>query len=221
MIVVPYGTMVQKLSGCQAPSFSTLRLGPAEAQKETVGLQAGARGQPGPGRGKRGAKQEPRLDAPPTLTEAKIDKKLSSRAQKLAALPTEEFEDRVTDWRARSEYGADRVTTNLMREPKAPKPAPNVVPISQDPRIDRCMATIRRLILETMDDLKPEQWPALFTEYRASCCHPKMTAAERRSASMRQEPCYSAAIVRCTQHRTPRSFTNCLVSWFADASCER
>jgi hypothetical protein len=47
-------------------------------QKETVGLNEGAL--------RRGADMEPR-DARPTLADAGIDKKLSSRAQKLAPLP--------------------------------------------------------------------------------------------------------------------------------------
>jgi hypothetical protein len=87
-----------------------------------VGLNRGG-GEPGVGRaGKNAVPQNNRI-LPPTLAEAKIDKKLSSRAQKLAALSTEEFEDRVTEWRARTEYGADRVAANVLREPKAPNPS--------------------------------------------------------------------------------------------------
>ncbi len=37
----------------------------------------------------------------PTLEDAGIDKKLSSRAQKLAAVPDEKFEGMVADWRDR------------------------------------------------------------------------------------------------------------------------
>jgi N6-adenosine-specific RNA methylase IME4 len=49
--------------------------------------QAGARGLPGPGKGKRGTKVEPRLWAPPTLKQLGIDKKTSSVAQQVAAMP--------------------------------------------------------------------------------------------------------------------------------------
>jgi hypothetical protein len=54
------------------------------AQKQTVGL---AKNRPGPGRGKAGTPAAPALlDAPPTLAEAGIDKKLSARAQKIATV---------------------------------------------------------------------------------------------------------------------------------------
>ena len=42
--------------------------------------------------GKTGSKGAPVLDQRPTLADAGIDKKLSSRAQKLAAVPEAEFE---------------------------------------------------------------------------------------------------------------------------------
>src|SRR5690606_12583822 len=51
----------------------------------------------------------------PTLAEAGIDKKLSSRAQKLAAVPAAEFESMVADWRGRIESENERVTTDLLR----------------------------------------------------------------------------------------------------------
>jgi ParB family chromosome partitioning protein len=44
---------------------------------------------------KRGSKKEPRSDAPPTLAEVGIDKKLSSRAQKLAAVPQDKFDEAI------------------------------------------------------------------------------------------------------------------------------
>ena len=45
-----------------------------------------ARGRPGPGRGKRGSKVNPRLNSPPTLAEQGVDKKTANVARKLAAL---------------------------------------------------------------------------------------------------------------------------------------
>ena len=62
-------------------------------QKETVGLQAGARGLKGGGT--RGSQKAPQPNAPPILADSGIDKKLSSRAQKLAAVPEAEFEGMV------------------------------------------------------------------------------------------------------------------------------
>jgi len=59
------------------------------AQKETVGLNEGAL--------RRGSDMEPR-DARPTLADAGIDKKLSSRAQKLAPPPFSAMNS--TRWRS-------------------------------------------------------------------------------------------------------------------------
>ena len=73
-------------------------------QKATVGLATG--GQP---YRSTGADEEP-VERPPTLADAGIDKKLSSRAQKLAAVPEEQFEGMVGDWRER--VSKERPATN-------------------------------------------------------------------------------------------------------------
>lgn len=73
-------------------------------QKETVGLAQGRRSDLVP---KRNQVEKP------TLEEAGIDKKLSSRAQKLAAVPAKEFEQELTDWRERVSSENTRVTTRL------------------------------------------------------------------------------------------------------------
>lgn len=88
------------------------RLGELIAQqKETVGLQAGARGI--------GKKVEFQEGTPlPTLADAGIDKKLSSRAQKMAAVPEAEFEKEVGDWRDRVKAEGARVTTRLEKAGK-------------------------------------------------------------------------------------------------------
>ena len=77
-------------------------------QKETVGLAP-----PGP-KPKFGSDMEP--NRTPTLAEAGIDKKLSSRAQKMAAVPEAEFEGMLGDWRDRIATENERVTTNLLRQ---------------------------------------------------------------------------------------------------------
>lgn len=59
-------------------------------QKETVGLNTGGWGS----RESCGSSREPQ-DKKPTLAEVGIDKKLSSRAQKLAAIPEEHFETAI------------------------------------------------------------------------------------------------------------------------------
>ena len=82
-------------------------------QKETVGLATG--GQVGGIRKLDGTRKEP-SNRPPTLAEAGIDKKLSSRAQKMAAIPDDKFEGIVGEWRERVERENERVTTNLLLE---------------------------------------------------------------------------------------------------------
>ncbi len=82
------------------------------AQKETVGLNTGTAGKGRPSLG--GANDEPPKDTRPTLAEAGIDKKLSSRAQKLAAVPEDEFEGLLSQWRERAEKENERVTTSLL-----------------------------------------------------------------------------------------------------------
>lgn len=62
---------------------------------------------------KTGSKNEP--VSRPTLADAKIDKKLSSRAQKLAAVPAEQFEAEVGEWRQRVTQEGERVTARLER----------------------------------------------------------------------------------------------------------
>lgn len=86
-----------------------------EAQKESVGLNKGGRPKTGADEEpvKTGADEEPVYI--PKLSDIGIDKKLSSRAQKLAAVPEEQFETMLTDWRERVEQENERVTTNLIR----------------------------------------------------------------------------------------------------------
>lgn len=81
------------------------------AQKETVGLAKGGQ----PYQASTGSDKEP-VDRAPTLAQAGIDKKLSSRAQKIAAIPEQEFESQIGEWRSRVERETERVTTNLLRE---------------------------------------------------------------------------------------------------------
>ena len=76
-----------------SPHANERRLGEMiRAQKESVGLADG------------GDAQRTRFhkgtESRPTLADAGIDKKLSSRAQKLAAVPEEKFESMLGEWRA-------------------------------------------------------------------------------------------------------------------------
>jgi hypothetical protein len=84
------------------------------AQKETIGLNVGTRGA---GRPKKGGSFEepPKKDDRPTLADVGVDKKLSSRAQNLAALSSDQFETEVIEWRERVQKHDERVTTKLAR----------------------------------------------------------------------------------------------------------
>jgi len=75
-------------------------------QKATVGLNEG-------GRPKTGLQKNP--VSKPTLAEAGIDKNLADRARKMAAVPADQFEEMVGDWRVRVADENERVTTNLLK----------------------------------------------------------------------------------------------------------
>ena len=83
-------------------------------QKETVGLNKGAAGG-GKKESPRGPYVEPR-DTLPKLADVGIDKRLSSRAQKMAAVPEAKFEEMIDEWRGAVQKENERVTTNLLRE---------------------------------------------------------------------------------------------------------
>jgi gas vesicle protein len=69
------------------------------------------------------------------LADAGISKDLSSKAQKLAAIPADEFEAEVSDWRERIEAENQRVTVRLQQagERAAPSaaPEPEIAPVDE------------------------------------------------------------------------------------------
>jgi hypothetical protein len=76
------------------------RLGELMAeQKKTEGFSKGAAGKPGPGRGKRGSKMDPRFNDPPTLKDAGINKHLADRARKFASMPERAFQEALRQGR--------------------------------------------------------------------------------------------------------------------------
>lgn len=85
-------------------------------QKATVGLNTGAAGI--------GTSAVPKENRTPTLADIGVDKKLSSHAQKVAAIPEAEFEGIVGQWRDAIETENERVTTNIIAaaEKAAAKP---------------------------------------------------------------------------------------------------
>lgn len=74
-------------------------------QKAAGGLSTGAMGV--------GKSAVARNDRTPTLAEVGVTKDLSSRAQKIAAVPKAEFEAEVGEWRERVEQEGERVTARL------------------------------------------------------------------------------------------------------------
>lgn len=84
------------------------------AQKATIGLN---RGRAGAGRPVLGAAETeaPKVDERPKLADVGIDHKLSAHAQKMAAVPAEDFQSRIDAWRDEMAAGQSRVTMDLMR----------------------------------------------------------------------------------------------------------
>lgn len=74
-------------------------------QKRTVGFSTGARGI--------GTSAVPSENHTPTLAEVGINKKLSARAQRIAAVPAAEFEAEVDQWRERVSAEGERVVARL------------------------------------------------------------------------------------------------------------
>jgi N6-adenosine-specific RNA methylase IME4 len=106
-----------------------------KAQKETVGLNKGVAEKAPPGRGRKNPVviHDRVLDERPTLKEAGISKDLSSRAQKLAALPEAEFKASLGHWRDAVTQEKARVMTDLLRvrnkrEREKTKAKPSLIP---------------------------------------------------------------------------------------------
>ena len=113
------------------------------AQKENGGLNTGAAGAAGPGRGNKNAVvSNDRVFKAPKLADAGISKDLSSRAQKLAAVPEAEFEAEVGAWRERVSAEGVRVSARLEaageREQKKKRTLnlPNEQPANEDQLIE-------------------------------------------------------------------------------------
>ncbi len=79
-------------------------------QKDTVGMATG--GEHGGRSSLDGSRKEPSKKRP-TLADAGIDKKLSSRAQKIASVPKKEFDAALDEWRDNVKKEGERVTSFL------------------------------------------------------------------------------------------------------------
>lgn len=108
------------------------------AQKASGGLNQGARVAGAKAGANDGSSAVVSGDRRPKLSDAGISKDLSSRAQKLAAVPAAEFEAEVSEWRERVEEEGRKVTTRLEKAgERAQKSAPDAQPAglyADDPR---------------------------------------------------------------------------------------
>lgn len=158
------------------------------AQKAGPGLNKGSRdqlaGRTTGGEVKRssgGSPKEPPEGRPPTLAQAGIDKKLSSRAQKLAAVPEAEFEAEVGQWRERVSAEGARVSARLQaageRELKKGQPEPPRDDFDPVAELEKAHAEITKLTGEIQaaeaDDLKAEA-----VKWRRSYEHAQRQQAE-------------------------------------------
>jgi phage N-6-adenine-methyltransferase len=89
-------------------------------QKATYGLNTGGRPR------ETGATTEPVFSERPTLADIGVDKKLSSHAQRVAAIPEAEFEGIVGQWRDTLETENERVTTNILAAAEKASGRPHV-----------------------------------------------------------------------------------------------
>lgn len=131
------------------------------AQKAAGGLNAGTKGQL-KGKDEDGflaVVGHDRQKKAPTLAEVGISKDLSSRAQKLAAVPEEQFEQEVGEWRERVSAENARVSVRLEKSGEA---ALNQAPVHEYNPNDELQATIDALMeeVERLQRLAAVNWKA-------------------------------------------------------------
>ena len=83
-------------------------------QKETVGLNEGRAGAGRPSLG--GTQEEPPKDIRPTLADVGVSKKLSSRAQKLASIPEDDFENTLSEHREQQQAVTAKTMEKLSKQ---------------------------------------------------------------------------------------------------------
>jgi hypothetical protein len=134
-------------------------------QKAGPGLASGARGQlAGKKAGGQALVTHEGQKTAPKLADAGISYDLSSRAQKLAAVPEAEFEAEVGQWRERVSAEGARVTARLEaageREQRKAKPAADQDDFDPVAELEKAHAEITKLTAEIeaaeADDLKAE-----------------------------------------------------------------
>ena len=127
------------------------------AQREAGMLSAGTAGA-GNANVTGGLRENPPVDERPiTLAEAGIDKNLADRARKYAAIPEDEFNGIVNDWKGRVEQENQRVTVNLLAA--GDRAAPASQPATPDPH-----AALRREFRSLTAEAQEDDWIALRLE---------------------------------------------------------
>lgn len=166
-------------------------------QKAGPGLNTGARGI--------GKSAVPTGNRTPTLAEAGIDKKLSSRAQKMAAVPAAEFEAEVGEWRQRVQAENARVTTRLekageraSKNIEKPEPegfdSPTLAELVDELQAENTRLTALIKASEA-DDLKAEaiKWRAAYDRALAS----QSEAMDAAARSEKREKFTMRQLMRC------------------------
>lgn len=110
------------------------------AQKAAGGLNEGTRGQLAGRDSSGGAVVEPPEADLPTLADIGIDKKFSSRSQRLAVVPKARFEAMISKWRDRVADEAERITVDLLRADarREARPPAEFPTIDEDLPVDYC-----------------------------------------------------------------------------------
>lgn len=148
-------------------------------------------------------KSVPTTNRIPTLAEAGISKDLSSRAQKMAAVPAEEFEAEVGEWRQRVQAENARVTTRLEKAAEraaAKQPEPEADDGSTLAElVDELQAENARLTglikVAEADDAKAEaiKWKAAYDRALAS----QSEAMDAAARSEKREKFTMRQLMRC------------------------
>jgi hypothetical protein len=134
-----------------------IRAGELLAQMKAQGARATSKDTLKKGRG---SVEQPRQ---PKLADIGVTKTQSSRWQKLAALSPKEQEAKITAAKKKAEAAVDGV----VRAAKPSTPKKKKAPSAIGP-VDNCRMTVRRIILETVNDIEPGQWPELLAALQDS-----------------------------------------------------
>lgn len=104
-----------EVDACEIRIRAERRLGEMIREQKEAGMMANGAPKGNQNAAKQRVVGKP-IDSPITLAEVGIDKNLADRARKLAAVPEDEFEEEMDEWRERVSQEGKRVTTRLERK---------------------------------------------------------------------------------------------------------